>query len=69
MKKVRGIQATTVGATVAAIIAGFAMSTHAPTARAAEAGQEEIVEMIVTGSRILRRDYEANSPLVTVDSA
>jgi len=69
MKKIPGLQPTTVGATVAAIIAGFAMSAHAPTARAAEGDQEAVVEMVITGSRILRRDYEANSPLVTVDSA
>lgn len=29
----------------------------------------ELEEVIVTGSRILRRDFEANSPIVTVDAA
>jgi len=69
MKKISELKPTTAGAAVAAIIACFAMSTHAPTARAAEGDKEELVEVTVTGSRILRRDYEANSPLVSVDSA
>ena len=67
--KLTGIQPLTVGATVAAIVAGFAMAGHSPVARAAEATQEDLVEVVVTGSRIMRRDYEANSPLVTVDTA
>ncbi len=29
----------------------------------------EIEEVVITGSRIQRRDYEANSPIVTVDAA
>ena len=38
--------------------------------QAAEAEVEaDLTEVTVTGSRITRRDYEANSPLVTVDSA
>ena len=56
-----------IAASVAAIIAGSAL---APALHAAEApADEEIAELIVTGSRISRPDYEANSPLVTVDSA
>lgn len=30
-------------------------------------GQESLEEVVVTGSRILRRDFEANSPIMTVD--
>jgi iron complex outermembrane receptor protein len=58
----------TVGAAVAAIVAGVAMSSYSPVARTAEA-EDELVEVVVTGSRILRRDTESNSPLVTVDAA
>src|SRR5262245_8892232 len=31
--------------------------------------QEEIEEVVITGSRIVRRDYEANSPIVTVEAS
>lgn len=30
-------------------------------------GQQTLEEIVVTGSRIVRRDFEANSPIVTVD--
>ncbi|MDR2216380.1 MAG: TonB-dependent receptor [Nevskiaceae bacterium] len=39
-----------------------------PVAFAAD-GADELTEVTVTGSRIVRRDTEANSPLVSVDSA
>ena len=42
-----------------------AAQTTAPNQPAAEASSEAIV---VTGSRIVRRDFEANSPIVTVES-
>ena len=61
-------QRLTVGAAVAAIIAGVAMTSYTPVARTAEAA-DDLVEVVVTGSRILRRDTESNSPLVTVDAA
>ncbi|MBK9251583.1 MAG: TonB-dependent receptor [Proteobacteria bacterium] len=61
-------QRLTVGAAVAAIMAGVAMTSYTPVARAADA-DEDLVEVVVTGSRILRRDTESNSPLVTVDAA
>ena len=35
----------------------------------AEASTGELGKIVVTGSRIQRRDYEANSPIVTVDEA
>ena len=60
-------QRLTVGAAVAAIMAGVAMTSYTPVARAADA-DEDLVEVVVTGSRILRRDTESNSPLVTVDA-
>ena len=59
----------------AAALAGSAMialsaapataQTTAPAQPAAEASSDAIV---VTGSRIVRRDFEANSPIVTVES-
>jgi iron complex outermembrane recepter protein len=33
----------------------------------AEAQQQDLEEIVITGSRIVRRDFEANSPIVTVD--
>jgi iron complex outermembrane receptor protein len=30
--------------------------------------QDAVEEVVVTGSRIVRRDLEANSPIVTVDA-
>jgi iron complex outermembrane recepter protein len=61
-------QRLTVGAAVAAIMAGVAMTSYAPVARTAEAA-DDLIEVVVTGSRITRRDTESNSPLVTVDAA
>src|SRR4051812_18487957 len=53
-----------VAAAVSAIIAsGGTSSVHAQDAQ-----RDEVAEVTVTGSRITRRDYEANSPLVTVDA-
>jgi outer membrane receptor protein involved in Fe transport len=46
---------------VSAIVAGAAMS-HTASA------QDAIEEITITGSRIVRRDFEATSPIVTVDS-
>jgi len=65
-------QRVTVGAAVAAILGSFATVGYSPAARSAEAAAaagDELAEITVTGSRIQRRDAEANSPLVTVDSA
>src|ERR1700754_3289467 len=47
----------------AALAAGGAAPIHAQEAR-----REEVAEVTVTGSRITRRDYEANSPIVTIDT-
>ncbi|MBB5987628.1 TonB-dependent receptor plug domain-containing protein [Sphingobium lignivorans] len=51
--------------------AGMTMLTLATPARAQdEAGQQASQDqaIVITGSRIVRRDYEANSPIVTVGS-
>jgi iron complex outermembrane recepter protein len=61
-------QRVTVGAAVAAILGGFSLASYAPVSHAAEAEEDELAEITVTGSRILRRDNEANSPLVTIDA-
>jgi outer membrane receptor protein involved in Fe transport len=60
----------------AAVSAALGMNLLAtiPAASAAEEAVEEekiteLAEVQITGSRIVRRDYEANSPLVSVDSA
>lgn len=49
----------------AAIASGGAPSVYA---QEAQQTQSEIAEVTVTGSRISRRDYEANSPIVTIDA-
>lgn len=59
-------QPKAVAASVAAILGGVAMASHAPVARAQDVQLEEVT---VTGSRIVRRDLVSNSPLVTVDTA
>ena len=43
------------------------MFSYAPLVSGAEEGAE-LQEVQVTGSRILRRDNESNSPLVTVEA-
>lgn len=52
-----------VGAAVSAAIAGTAFSPPAMSAQ-----EEELAEITVTGSRIVRRDLDASSPIVTVDA-
>jgi len=57
---------TTVRAAIAAILAGTLYTQHA-SAQAQE--QEEVLqEVSITGSRIVRRDLEASSPIVTVEA-
>lgn len=63
-------QRVTVGAAVAAIIGSFAAAGYSPSVRAADAdAADDLAEITVTGSRITKRDAEANSPLVTVEAA
>ena len=67
-----------VRAAVAATLGTVVMMGFAPqAARAQDAvvkpdaakGAAELQEVVVTGSRILRKDMVSNSPLVTVDSS
>jgi len=65
MKK--SFQHLSVGAAVAAILGSVA--AHSPAALSAEEAQvegDQLAEVTVTGSRIVRRDFESPSPIVTV---
>lgn len=55
----------------AALLAGCAMAAlptaaHGQEAEAPEAGQPTETEIVVTGSRIARKDYTSNSPIVSI---
>jgi outer membrane receptor protein involved in Fe transport len=56
----QGVNRTVLASTISALLAGGG------AAQAQEAGLEEIT---VTGSRIVRRDLDAASPIVTIDAA
>ena len=59
-----------VRAAVAMALGGFAMLGQMPQAYAADAAAaDKLEEVQVTGSRIVRKDYVSNSPLVSVDTA
>ncbi len=60
--KQKSFQYVSVGAAVAAILGSIAV--YSPVALSAE--QEALAEVTVTGSRIVRRDETAPSPIVTV---
>lgn len=62
--KHKSFQHVSVGATVAAILGTAA--AYSPTALSAE--DDTLAEVTVTGSRIVRRDLESSSPIVTVGS-
>ncbi len=54
-------------AVTAAITGGFAVSALAADAAASKNDTAQLEEIQVTGSRIVRKDLESNSPLVTVE--
>ena len=64
MQNTNRTRARTVAAAVAAALAASAMVP----AGAAETGAAELTEVTVTGSRIVRRDLDAASPIVTVEN-
>jgi iron complex outermembrane recepter protein len=66
--KQKSFQHVTVRAAVAAILGSVA--AHSPAVLSAEAQVEgdQLAEVTVTGSRIVRRDFESPSPIVTVGS-
>jgi outer membrane receptor protein involved in Fe transport len=53
---------------ISAAVGAALAAGGAPSAHAQEVQREAVPEVTVTGSRITRRDYEANSPIVTVDT-
>lgn len=53
-----------IAATGAALLGSMSM----PTPALAQADDPDFEEVVVTGSRIRRQDFEANSPITTVDS-
>jgi len=69
--KNKSFQPVSVAASVAAILSGVALGGYAPASRAQEtrsADGADLQEVTVTGSRIVRRDLESNSPLVTIET-
>jgi iron complex outermembrane recepter protein len=67
---VESLPSNRVRACVASILAAATLYAHSPPAAAQAtptAEEDELAEVKVTGTRILRRDLESSSPLVTVD--
>lgn len=56
-------------ASVSAALSAMVLSSIAPVAFAAEDEAAALEEIVITGSRIVRRDTQSNSPIVTVDAA
>jgi iron complex outermembrane receptor protein len=55
-------------ASVSAALGAMVLGSIAPVYAADEA-DPALEEIVITGSRIVRRDYDSNSPIVTVDAA
>jgi iron complex outermembrane receptor protein len=64
-KNPKQLRPSLLSVSVSAALSAFALGGVAPGALAQEDSLEEVV---ITGSRIVRRDYNSNSPIVTVDS-
>ena len=54
-------------ASVSAALGALVLSSIAPVAYAQD-DAAELEEIVITGSRIVRRDFESNSPIITVDA-
>jgi iron complex outermembrane recepter protein len=72
-KRVASVDATTPAwrvamAVAAALSAGMMSQAYAAAPEAEPAVEEGLAEVTVTGSRIVRRDLESSSPVVTVES-
>jgi outer membrane receptor protein involved in Fe transport len=65
MKKPYFVRRSLLSASVSAAVGAFAIGGLSTNTLAQD---EELEEIVVTGSRIVRRDYESNSPIVTVDN-
>jgi iron complex outermembrane receptor protein len=61
LRKNKSKLAISIAATIG-MVAGFGNSAQAQDA-------DELEEVVITGSRIVRRDFESNSPIRTIDSA
>lgn len=66
-KKPTLLKPSLLSASVSAALSAMVLSSLAPIAYAQD--ESELEEIVITGSRIIRRDYESNSPIVTVDAA
>lgn len=64
MKHAPAMKPTLLSLSIATALGAFSLG-GSPAVHA----QEDLEEVVITGSRIVRRDYEANSPIVTVDAA
>ena len=65
----KGLRSTMLAASGSAIIASALAIAPANRAGAQEKPAAPLEEITVTGSRILRRDFEANAPITTIDQA
>lgn len=65
------MRGTALSTSIFAILAALAAPAHAQSAPEtdAPAAETEVQEIVVTGSRIARRDFQAASPIVTMDSS
>ena len=64
-KKPYNLRRSLLAASVSTALSTLALAAIATGAYAQE--EDSLEEVVVTGSRILRRDFESNSPIVTVD--
>lgn len=60
------LRSTIVGGLAAASLAGVAHAQTAPLGQPDQDDVAEVDEIVVTGSRIARQDYQSTSPIVTV---
>ncbi len=67
-KKPNLLKPSLLSASVSAALSAMVLSSIAPVAYAQD-DAAELEEIVITGSRIVRRDYDSNSPIVTVDAA
>ena len=58
---------TRLALSIASALAAPAVGWQTAVAQQPTAAQPPLEEVVVTGSRIVRRDYDANSPLQTLD--
>jgi len=65
-KQPKQLRHSLLSVSVSAALSALAMGAIVPGAFAQE--DESLEEVVITGSRIVRRDYNSNSPIVTVDS-